>query len=376
MRGVGGCGTLAVVSESLPFSCVLLLGEREDGAWTVFSGLQRALEPKPSITERFSMDINPPEPWSRYGVASLRSTQRSYAVIAESGPSPCLIPRAFDAVLLPLSARRSVSDRTRGFVHELSARAAYPMLLCITDCAAPDGLPDLVEIEARELLTEFGFDGDELEVARIDGDDSIAALIEWLDRSATARAHAAELPVIARCTGVTFDGWRTLTRVQGIVSKTSPLLILDGASSIDLSVRALTERSARRDSFGLGPQSVRFSGPQPDVDDWVIDRVIAREVDSFEVVAWSFDPWWLEERSGPFALRTRRRGAPTNARFTVLSQHAGEGGLARLLVEPTAPVGIFDGMTIDVGGYYDREEPRFSAVVCADHAVARPSSSR
>jgi hypothetical protein len=359
------------VSETLPFSCVLLLGERADGAWIVFNGLQRALAPKPPVSERFSMDINPPEPWSRAGVASLRSTQRSYAVLLESGPSPCLIPRAFDAVVLTLSARRSVTARTRGFLHELAARARGPMLVCVTECAAPDGVPDLVEIEARELLSEFGFEGDELEVARLDGDDSFEALVEWLDHSAIPHAHAQELPVIARCTGVTFDGWRTLIRAQGIVSKTSSLVILDCTEAIDLTVRALTDRSAHRGSFGLGPQIARFSGPQPDVDDWVVDRAAAREVSSFEVVGWSVDPWLIDGRLVPFALRTRRRGAATTARITALDSRAGEGDLVRLRVEVATPVGVFDGMTIDLIDDYLREEPVFSAVVCAEDSVGR-----
>ncbi len=356
----------------MPFSCVLLLGERADGAWIVFNGLQRALAPKPSVSERFSMDINPPEPWSRAGVASLRSSQRSYGVLLESGPSPCMIPRAFDAVLLVLSARRSVTARTRGFLHEVSARAACPTLLCITECGAADGVADLVEIEARELLTEFGMHGDELDVARLDDDDSFEALVEWLDHRAIPHAHAQELPLIAHCTGVTFDGWRSLTRAQGIVSKTSSLVILDCTEAIDLTVRALTDRSAHRGSFGLGPQIARFSGPQPNVDDWVVDRAAAREVSSFEVVGWSVNPWLLDGRLVPFAVRTRRRGAATTARITTLdSSGAGEGDLVLLRVDVAVPVGVFDGMTVDLIDDYLREEPVFSAVVCAEDRVGR-----
>ncbi len=359
------------MSETFPFSCVLVLGERADGAWTLFAALQRALAPKPVLELGPSMDINPPEPWSRFGVASLHSTQRSYAVLLESGPSPCVIPRAFDAVLLVLSARRSVTARTRGFAHELSARAACPTLLCITECGAADGVPDLVEIEARELLTEFGMGGDELDVARLDDDESFDAVVEWLDRSAIPHAYAQELPVIARCTGVTFDGWRTLTRSQGIVSKTSSLLILDGTEAIELTVRALADRSARSSPFGLGPQIVRFSGPQPNVDDWVVDRAAAREVSSFEVVGWSVDPWLLDGRLVPFAVRTRRLGAATTARITALDSRPGEGDLVRFRVEVATPVGVFDGMTIDLIDDYLREEPVFSAVVCAEDSVGR-----
>ncbi|MBT8224690.1 MAG: elongation factor Tu [Dactylosporangium sp.] len=99
-----------------------------------------------------------------------------------------------DAVILVVSAQDGSMPQTREHVL-LARRVGVPHLVVAlnkADAAADQELLDLVELEVRELLTEYGFPGDEVPVVRVsalralDGDPrwvkSIVDLLDAVDR--------------------------------------------------------------------------------------------------------------------------------------------------------------------------------------------------
>jgi hypothetical protein len=191
-----------------PLSWVAIVGHDEDGARELLSALSAVLDPREPVSDGGMMEMNYFPSLDRVST-TLRSAKRRYEFAVGSGAIPRLPPRAMDAAVLALSARRSVRTCTRERLLELRAHGPCPVVLLVTESEAPDAVADLPEIEARELLDATGFDGDSAEVVyapatleRVGRDArwevATRAIIEALDERARDAPDDESLPFAQR----------------------------------------------------------------------------------------------------------------------------------------------------------------------------------
>src|SRR5690348_12615984 len=89
-----------------------------------------------------------------------------------------------DAAILVVSAVDGVMPQTREHVL-LARRIGVPYLVVAmnkADAVDDDELLDLVELEIRELLSEYGFPGDEVPVVRVSALRALAGDAVWVKR--------------------------------------------------------------------------------------------------------------------------------------------------------------------------------------------------
>lgn len=315
-------------------ACVLLLADTHIASERARLALERALddfEPAPA-----SLEFLPNEPmWERsFTHDPRRSSRRVYTLVAP-GQDDVIPPRAFDAAVLFVSARQSVTKDTVARVHELACVHRGALALCITECAHPDALAELVEIESRELFESFGLDGDALVVirsdlpARSEPDDGARELIAWLDENASVCADAAELPFVGQIVASQIPGWTSIRKHQGHLSRGAKVSVLQGAVVFDATVIESWDRvRAGRPSMGVGVINARIDHPMTVEENWVVAQRSITARTGFEAALFGVESlidgvfgtqvelgWGSDVIFGRIELRSSRAGGLALARI-------------------------------------------------------------
>ncbi|MFO0558337.1 MAG: hypothetical protein U0269_10000 [Polyangiales bacterium] len=248
------------------------MGDEADGALR----LVRAVTQRAVRSVDVAMDFNPP--MDDGGAFEIVETdKRRYLFVRSGDDGLAAVPRTFDAVVLALSAERSVTARTRELVFELSLTHRGPLVVVISGCESASGEPHLVEIEARELLDQFGFDADAVACARMHGLDA-SEWLAWLDDHASVCAAPLELPLIARVERQSYRGAMQLGLAQGRIERRAKYQALRGAIALPCAFEESTLVSRSAASFGVGSLVARPRQTGLEPSDWVVDASIARSI--------------------------------------------------------------------------------------------------
>jgi elongation factor Tu len=154
-----------------------------------------------------------------------------------------------DAAILVVSAQDGAMPQTREHVL-LAQRVGVPYLVVAlnkADTVADEELLDLVELEVRELLSEYGFPGDELPVVRVsalgalDGDprwvQSVRDLLAAVDAYVPEPVRAFDEPFLMPIENVlTISGRGTVVTgavERGVLTSGSPVQVVGLGPTVD-----------------------------------------------------------------------------------------------------------------------------------------------
>lgn len=279
-----------------PLACVSIVGDDADGARVV----GRAIAQRPQARTESQLDFNPP-PSFEGAYEVIDTDKRRFVFVASGEDGLAAAPRVFDAAVLVLSAERSVTARTRAFVFELSVTHRGPLIVVITGCESPNGEPDLVEIEARELLDEMGFDADGIACVRTSGLDC-AEWMSWLDDHATVSVAPSELPLIARVERQAARGPMQLGLAQGRVERRAKYQALRGSLSIACAFEESSIVTRTASLWGLGLVIARPRQTGLELFDWVVDERAARQVSRVRAAWITTDEWGRGRLGEPLSI--------------------------------------------------------------------------
>lgn len=328
---------------TLPFSRVAVLGRELDGVWTFLRGVERATHAQDSH-------------WVR------SDGRRVYAMEFDASGPLRLRWQPYEAAVLVVSATRSITDELRRDWSELRARSRCPLVVYLACCDSAHAVPDVVEMELRELLDRAGYDADTVEFVRARDEaasfdtDAVDAVFSALDARAWVAPNPAEAPLIAVVTERWYDGANGLRVVQGRLDERRSWTAVQGTDALGVRARKVST-SRERDARGHGAANA-WLDPQLEPESVVLDDALYTRRSRVRALAFHREITAQRART----LSMELRGALIDGRIEYIGSDVIDPRGIWVWIEWSAPHCALDGMALRFDG-------ASAAIVCHDDRV-------